>query len=165
MSTFFLNTKNRMRGFTLIELLVVIAIIGVLATIVLASLQTARLKARNARRITDVKQLQLALELYFDANTNSYPTALTSGPALTDIAPTYIPAIPADPSGGAYTYERCSLVLYHLGATLEPEGGAGNPAFSSDLNAAPAGCTGTWGADNAKCSAADVGTGCFDVRP
>ena len=54
------------KGFTLIELLVVIAIIGVLASVVLASTNTARAKARDARRITDFNQLVLALEFYYD---------------------------------------------------------------------------------------------------
>ena len=54
------------RGFTLIELLVVIAIIGILSGVVLASLNTARLKARNAQRISDTRQVMLALEFFFD---------------------------------------------------------------------------------------------------
>ncbi len=54
------------RGFTLIELLVVISIIGVLASVVLASLNSARAKARDARRINDVRQIKLALELFYD---------------------------------------------------------------------------------------------------
>ena len=57
--------KNGKRGFTLIELLVVIAIIGILASVVLASLNSARKKGRDARRVADIKQVQLALELYF----------------------------------------------------------------------------------------------------
>lgn len=59
-------------GFTLIELLVVIAIIGVLASVVLASVNTARMKARDARRLADVRQLVLVLQLYYDDN-NAFP--------------------------------------------------------------------------------------------
>jgi len=62
--------KNR--GFTLIELLVVIAIIGLLSSIVLVSLNSARQKARDARRLSDMRQIQLALELYYDSN-GAYP--------------------------------------------------------------------------------------------
>ena len=62
--------KNR--GFTLIELLVVISIIGLLASIVLASLSTAKSKAQDARRIEEVHGLKVALELYSVAN-GSYP--------------------------------------------------------------------------------------------
>lgn len=58
----------RSRAFTLIELLVVIAIIGVLSAIVLASLNTARAKGNDARRIADMHQVSVALELYRDAN-------------------------------------------------------------------------------------------------
>ncbi|HWU24331.1 MAG TPA: type II secretion system protein [Candidatus Paceibacterota bacterium] len=65
---------NRSRGFTLIELLVVIAIIGLLSSIVLASLNTARLKARDAQRLSDLHNIRLALELYYDAN-GSYPSS------------------------------------------------------------------------------------------
>ena len=63
-----IRTGKSARGFTLIELLVVIAIIGILSSVVLASLNSARKKGRDARRIADLKQLQLALELYYDAN-------------------------------------------------------------------------------------------------
>ncbi|MBU6431462.1 type II secretion system GspH family protein [Patescibacteria group bacterium] len=57
---------NKERGFTLIELLVVIAIIGILSSVVLASLNTARTKARDAKRISEVRQIQTALALYYD---------------------------------------------------------------------------------------------------
>lgn len=63
---------NQKQGFTLIELLVVIAIIGLLSSIVLASLNNARRKARDARRIADFKNIGLAMELYFDKY-NKYP--------------------------------------------------------------------------------------------
>ena len=61
------------KGFTLIELLVVIAIIGMLSSVVLASLNSAREKARDAKRIADLREIEKALELYFDDN-GEYPT-------------------------------------------------------------------------------------------
>lgn len=64
--------NNLPRGFTLIELLVVIAIIGVLASTVLASVNSARIKSRDAKRKADLRQISLALELYYDAY-GAYP--------------------------------------------------------------------------------------------
>ncbi|MEK7647205.1 MAG: prepilin-type N-terminal cleavage/methylation domain-containing protein [Patescibacteria group bacterium] len=129
--------KNKKQGFTLIELLVVIAIIGILASVVLASLNSARKKGRDARRVADIKQVQLALELYFDAN-RSYPQALSS------LAPAYLPTVPADPLTGTYSYavDASPATTYHLGATLEE---STNPALNSDrdCNSAAAGGCGT----------------------
>lgn len=62
-----MNNKSKIKGFTLIELLVVIAIIGLLSSIVLASLNMARAKARDAKRLSDMHQMQIALELYYDS--------------------------------------------------------------------------------------------------
>lgn len=64
--------EPRQTGFTLVELLVVIAIIGLLATIGIVSLTSARSKARDARRITDVRNVTKALDLYFAAK-QQYP--------------------------------------------------------------------------------------------
>ena len=55
------------KGFTLIELLVVIAIIALLSTLSVVALNSARVKARDARRVSDIKQIRTALEMYFDA--------------------------------------------------------------------------------------------------
>src|SRR3989338_10751812 len=65
---------KKQKGFTLIELLVVIAIIGLLSTLAVVALSSARQKARDAKRVGDVKQLQTSLELFFNEN-NQYPTA------------------------------------------------------------------------------------------
>lgn len=62
-----MNSKSKNKGFTLIELLVVVAIIGILSSVVLASLNTARAKARDAKRLSDMRQMQIALELYYDS--------------------------------------------------------------------------------------------------
>jgi type II secretion system protein G len=134
------NIKSR--GFTLIELLVVIAIIGILSSVVLASLNSARQKSRDAKRVSDIKQMQLALELYYDAN-GGYP-ATTSVANL--VTPGYIPAIPTDPTNGAnYSYaglgSGATCSSYHLGATLES---GTHAALDSDVDAsAGTACTGS----------------------
>ena len=127
MPSIFIQTKNRnftsipnlnvglpsKRGFTLIELLVVISIISLLSSIVLSSLNSARAKTRDIQRRVSLKQLQIALELYYDSN-NSYPLAAdwygpfsmhnstfvqSSGPQgwIPNLAPTYIKQLPSDP--------------------------------------------------------------------
>lgn len=59
-------TKTKSKGFTLIELLVVIAIISLLSSIVMVSLNSARMKARDAQRVAILGQIRTAIELYFD---------------------------------------------------------------------------------------------------
>ncbi len=65
--------NNKKKAFTLIELLVVIAIIGILATLAVVALQQARQNARDSKRMADMKQVQTALELFFNEN-GRYPT-------------------------------------------------------------------------------------------
>ena len=61
-------------GFTLIELLVVIAIIGLLSTLAVVALNSARQRSRDAKRVSDIRQVQTALELGY-AEIGGYPAA------------------------------------------------------------------------------------------
>jgi len=141
----FFYSKRDEKGFTLIELLVVIAIIGILATIVLVSLNTARQKARDVRRVSDMRQVALALEMYYDDN-SAYPgnTALANEWADMETAIEaggYITSVPTDPSSGSYQYWIVTAATpqnYVLGATLE---GASNSALNDDIDAATYGLT------------------------
>ena len=104
-------------GFTLIELLVVIAIIGLLSTVVLTSLNSARKKGRDTRRVEDIASIRQALEVYYDKN-GTYPTALSA--LQTD---GQMSVVPTDPlSGASYTYAVDSSTNpqdYVLRATME----------------------------------------------
>lgn len=118
------------QGFTLIELLVVIAIIGLLSTLAVVALGSARVKARDSKRLSDLKQLQTALELYY-TDQNAYPTgsAVTlgagnyaclnsSGWAATGCANAYMGSVPTDPQTGTYVYTAASS-SYSVSAALE----------------------------------------------
>jgi type II secretion system protein G len=115
------NTNQK--GFTLIELLVVIAIIGLLASVVLLALNSARQKSRDAKRLADVRQLASALELYFNDN-NGYPATANYPAAL---VPAYIGQAPAAPlpaddpctdPQNTYTYTSAAANTYSLAFCL-----------------------------------------------
>jgi prepilin-type N-terminal cleavage/methylation domain-containing protein len=178
-----MNKKSK--GFTLIELLVVIAIIGILATIVLVSLNSARIKARDSRRVSDIRQIQLALELYGDSsitypNVDIYPNG---GP----LVPTFMAAVPHDAGDNTrqYYYFYCNQsggrapLKYQLGADLEEstatplnsdsdydstgiacDVSTGYDGFTIDGTAVANGMTGV---DTESCLGGDVGRFCYDI--
>ncbi|OJI07838.1 hypothetical protein BK004_00105 [bacterium CG10_46_32] len=113
--------KQKNTGFTLIELLVVISIIGILSTLAVVSLNNARVKARDAKRVSDIKQLQTALELY-GSDANGYPAGsdLTlgigggvvlskSGFEATASGTIYMGKVPANPTPGGIDYKYSSF--------------------------------------------------------
>ncbi len=129
------------KGFTLIELLIVIAIIGLLSTLAVVALGSARVKARDSKRLADLKQLQTALELYY-TDKSYYPVgnpAITLGGPATDClngtgfmaagagcVDPYMGKVPVDPKDGTYTYTTALVVApilgpstYNISATLE----------------------------------------------
>ena len=80
----FFAKKKKKRGFTLIELLVVIAIIGILATIVIVNVNTARNRANDVAIKAALDQVRTQAELYYDTNSSSYDLLSTTVP--TDMA-------------------------------------------------------------------------------
>jgi prepilin-type N-terminal cleavage/methylation domain-containing protein len=94
--------RQKKEGFTLIELLVVIAIIGILAGMVLVSMGGARAKARDARRMADMRQMVSAQEMYY-GDADQYLSSATLPTAIS----TYLNPVPADPGGG--TLVACTL--------------------------------------------------------
>lgn len=142
------NTKQTKAGFTLIELLVVISIIALLSSVVLSSLNAARAKSRDARRLQDLQQVRVALELYYHDN-GAYPstgslhnvyidpgcTQSVSSPDVKTAAwvpgltPTYIASLPVDPkplSGGCYMYSsNGSRYLLTAWGTVEASSNGG----------------------------------------
>jgi len=112
------------KGFTLIELLVVIAIIGLLSTLAVVALSSARLKARDAKRVSDTKQMQTALELYF-SDKNEYPGATSD-----EIG---VELFCLDNTNGWKTSVGCAAPLYMASAPKDPDNiAAGTPCKSND---------------------------------
>ncbi|MCK4553352.1 prepilin-type N-terminal cleavage/methylation domain-containing protein [Candidatus Parcubacteria bacterium] len=133
---------RKKQGFTLIELLVVIAIIGLLSTLAVVALNNARQKSRDAKRVSDIKQIQTALELYFN-DASAYPSTITepisyAGTAYMTTTPTNpTPVDDGDcPTGQAYTMTQESSGTYAIEFCL---GAATGNLSAGTLTATPAG--------------------------
>jgi len=109
---------EQIQGFTLIELLVVIAIIGILASVIWVSLNTAHSKSRDARVKSDIRNLMTAVELYKNDHDDQTPGSLQD---LVDDG--FIKKLPDYPKeGGQYTYSanaEGNYVICHSGQALE----------------------------------------------
>lgn len=126
-----MKARQTKPGFTLIELLIVIAIIGLLATLAIVSLTSAQQKARDAKRIADVKQLQNAVELYYSENT-AYPISSAAAndtwAEFGNTISSYLTNMPVDPENvdpSEYTYGTDSSgAAYFIAAELEADNAA-----------------------------------------
>ncbi len=116
MSTSYKKSLSSKKGFTLVELLVVVSIIGLLSSIVVSSLNTARAKGRDAVRMSTLHQVRTAVEAYFNDN-GFYPQCTGPNDLCTStgyqgdintlaIKPTYMSSVPLDPTNinGQYGY-------------------------------------------------------------
>lgn len=164
------------------ELLVVIGIIGLLASIIVINLTGARRRARDTKRIADVRSVQTAIEEYYGRN-GFYPTTL--GNMVTQ---GQIPQWPCDPLANQATCQACNgnsnncyyygyytpggasgPQSYHMGASLEDTASLvlnqdrdcnSTAGGSCPYNAAYT--TGFTGADTADCGGA-AGRACYDL--
>ena len=154
------NKNKFISGFTLIELLVVIAIIGILASTMLASLNGARAKARNARERVDVRQIINALELARNANPlDQYPLSAGGGTiwnclkpsgtcwkgsysalpaqAVSDLAP-YLPTLPLTAINAPGSYASDSyLYISNFPSAINGIGGPGTWLIWAKESATP----------------------------
>jgi prepilin-type N-terminal cleavage/methylation domain-containing protein len=137
---------NKRKGFTLIEILIVVAIIAILASVVLVGLGPTQQAGRDARRISDLSEVQNGLELYYNKN-GQYP-APGAGTWSAGLAATLtgaginVSSVPSDPSSNrTYQYWYSSgEASYVLGAQLE---NTNNSVFTNFTGPVVSGMTAT----------------------
>ncbi|HEV7424628.1 MAG TPA: type II secretion system protein [Candidatus Paceibacterota bacterium] len=105
---------NFKKGFTLIELLVVVAIIGILASVVLASLNTARTKGSDAAIKADMSGVRASAEVAYDTNGQRYPLTLGTTTAGTDCGVTFTAGSMFDPASGGTVGASIDAALAHV---------------------------------------------------
>jgi prepilin-type N-terminal cleavage/methylation domain-containing protein len=158
--------KHFKKGFTLIELLVVISIIALLSTLAVVSLNNARAKGRDAKRVSDIKQVQTALELRY-ADTTTYPTSVagvdlgsaaaakcldtdgwseadagTAGDSTTCDPTIYMGQVPEDTGSSTeeYVYTSAAGTTYSIAFSIEgPVGSLTCSSYPCSKTATPSG--------------------------
>ena len=105
-----LSKLSETKGFTIIELLVVIGIIVILAALIIVNINQARMSGRDSKRIADVASIQLALEMYRNAN-GEYPTEESNWAAATEIS---------DGSPGTVEQTNWDVLSTELSSYLSP---------------------------------------------
>lgn len=139
-----MKTMNRKSGFTLIEMLIVIAVIGILASIVLVGLGPIQKQARDSRRVSDLRQIQTALEIANSKN-STYP--ISAANPTTDMATwnafatllkgaSGVNNIPNDPTTNKYYRYGVTTggTSYTLGAVMED---ASSSVLTNDVDDNP----------------------------
>ncbi len=150
----------RNKGFTLIELLVVISIIGILATLLIANIGGVRERARDAKRKSDLNQIQKALEMYKNSQTTpEYPETGDVETLAADLESDYMQEVPHDPKCSynstddvwectgdwpdySYVQDDDDSLKYTLTVCLE---NASDPQKDADQDACPSACRTTAG--------------------
>lgn len=156
-----MRKTNVKRGFTLAEMIVVIAIIALLAVVVIFNVQEGKKKARDAQRLSDLQQIQLALRIYKDTHgrypdmgcgrfdtdglywTGAHPTFGTCTEYIDGVTD-FFQTLPIDTNSFGYIYSsRNNGADYKIMAYQSVEKGVipkGTPFARCDLSCTPAFC-------------------------
>jgi general secretion pathway protein G len=157
--------RKQQQGFTLIEILIVVAIIAILASVVLVGLGPTQQQGRDARRLSDLREVQTGLELYFNkcgyypgvVNASAPCAAWSAASDWTDMATALtgsglgIASVPNDPTAQkTYYYGSSDGTSYVIGAKLENKGSSAFNGYT-----APTEPSGGWPAGLVSCTQAD----------
>jgi prepilin-type N-terminal cleavage/methylation domain-containing protein len=123
------NSLRSRAGFTLLELLVVIAIMVILIAMGTSSFATAQKKGRDAKRKSDLKEVQTALEQYYSVCNYNYPIPTdfySQGIVCTTPSLAVMPTVPYDPRSTPYfcptpVATNCTTSTYTICTRLESE--------------------------------------------